>query len=294
MEQNYYEKYLKYKSKYFDLVANIKDVNNQEGGANKYDHQYKISFMLNIKEGTTLKNGISIRYDKIREHITEVESQTPHFTLFEIIINASHPQVQSYVNNFLSKPRNIGKSWSNAIKYMFGNYLKNIDISDFSANYTQGVYSYTVFENDDKYFFAKEFTIDNLKTKQLIDGIRTSIINILLANMFNIQSIPQLETSIFNGKPIKELKHNREYVFYYNQLYENPLKLHITVAKIRKDIWNTKYDVFNISSSTLSNSHYFLNVCKKIISLSSLPQLVTSEQITSTILEIKLSIMEQL
>lgn len=285
MENKFHEKYLKYKSKYLNLTSNIEYMNNhnQKGGENKYASQYKVTFMLNIKDGIKLKDNISTRYEKISEYIPEVERQNPHITLFELIINGDNQQVKEAIEQ---KKRTItNKTDISAIKAFVGNCNK--DISDFSVNYLQGIDSYVVFENNDKYFLAKEFNINSSKTTEIIARIRTEIISIL-CNKFRVSQLP-LKTEIFNGKEIKVLKYGDEDILYYNKLYENPTTLHITVAKILKDTWNYKYNVFNTSGEP--NSQYFLNVCKNIIRLSNFEPLFSGRILTNDMFDVRISTM---
>lgn len=142
MENIFHEKYVKYKSKYLNSVSNIEYINNQKGGENKYTTQYKLTFMLNIKDGIELKDNISIRYDKISEYIPEVENQQPHITLFEVVINGDNQQVKDAIEQ------------KKTIKDIFG----------FTVDYQSGIDSYVVFENDNKYFLAKEFNIISEET----------------------------------------------------------------------------------------------------------------------------------
>lgn len=283
MENKFHEKYIKYKSKYLNLVSNIEYMNNQKGGENKYNTQYKVTFMLNIKDGIELKDNISIRYDKIKQYISEVERQNPHITLFEVVINGDNQLVKDAIEQ--KKQTITNKTDISAISAFVGNCNK--DITGFSVDYVHGIDSYVVFENNNKYFLAKEFNINSSKTTEIIARIRTEIISIL-CNKFRVSQLP-LKTEIFNDKTIKVLQYNREDILYYNQLYENPTTLHITVAKILKDTWNNKYNVFNTSGEP--NSQYFLNVCKKIINSSFLLPLFSGRILTNDMFDVRISTM---
>ena len=295
---NHYNKYLKYKSKYINLVYNIENLQNQEGGAQRYPNQYMITFKLNIMD-QIFKSNINKRYQKIRESINEVKSQQPHFTLFQIIINADNQNVKNHVNYFLSRDKNQGKNPSDAIHWLFGNLIRDIDIDLFNVKYNQGIDTYKLFVNDSKYFYSKEFIIDNQPTKDFISKIISDIINILIEKFKLNGNLTMREIEIY-GKPSKIYLQGSQgshgshssrglgssEVFYYNKFYENPTTLHITIAKILKNEWVTKYQVFNITNE--EHGRYFLNVCNKIISNAVFDKLFNNTRISRDILEAKI------
>lgn len=286
MDKDYYSKYSKYKYKYFNLLTKIENLNNLEGGAQKFKNQIKLTYMLKINNEEIKKN-ILDRYEEIKKYICSVESQNPHFTLFEIIINGDNSKVQEYINDIYNENKINIKTPANAINYNFGKLKRdNNFLNKFKVNYVRGVDNYTVFENDEKYFFAKEFDIDE-ETKKSINSVSEKIIeklkNIFANNNTNYRS----NTIEFNSKHITLYKYNGEEIFYYNNLYINMERLHITIAKISKTNLENILNIFN--SSNIDPKNYFLTQCTKIISNAQFPRLIPLNYITKEILEINIS-----
>lgn len=283
MNINYHDKYLKYKSKYMNLVLDIENLQNQEGGAQRYSNQYMITLKLNITEPFFLSN-IDDRYNKIKELIVEVKPQKPHFTLLQIIINAEHPNVVKHVNDFLTHPKNQGKNPQNAINWLFGNLtaeINKINNNDFKLLYTQGISTYELYENDTKYFYCKKFKINDEQTKKTINKIINDAVQILQKKFTlaenSAENLIERKITIYK-KPSKMYLIGSSEVFYYNIFYENQSTLHITIAKILKNIWEQKYQSFNITD--IKHGDYFLNVCNKIITTAGFNKLFNKNHIT--------------
>lgn len=257
MNTSYFDKYIKYKSKYLNLTSDVKNITNQTGGANRYIKQFMITVMLNITD-SNIRNNIAERYNKIKELINGVETQEPHFTLFQIIINGNNKEVKNKINEYLKK--NIGRSEQNAVHYYIGNFIKeiNILIQFHLLKYTRGIQSYTIFENDEKYFYCKVFEIMNKEIKNEVNDVLID----LLKNVFSSENNPK--NNIINNKECKVyFDINNDEIFYYNDFYQTQTTLHITIAKIEKTKWE-KYNAFNITQEDSKN--YLLYVCNKIIS----------------------------
>ena len=264
MNELYYQKYLKYKSKYLNLVANIEEINNQEGGTLKYSKQYKITLMLKITN-ETFNTSITKRYESIKNLICNVESQEPHLTLFEININGEHSNVLNFLRTFKS---NISLDTpTGKINYYFGSSFKinNLltKIRNFKIGYLEGTEGYTVFENVNKYFFCKKFPLDS-NTREIIKILQNEILT-KLKNIFKVdsKSIVSEIDNIHDDKEIKIILVDGKEIFYYNKLYTNPTELHITIAKITKENWQ-KYSSFQ-KDRIHDMKEYFLKTCRQII-----------------------------
>ena len=286
MNKNYFDKYVKYKSKYLNLTYDVKNISNQSGGANRYTEQFMITVMLSIKNSDIINNIIN-RYIKIKELINNVEEmQEPHFTLFQIMINGNNVQVKNKTNEFLMRQNNSTKKKENAIHYYMGNTIgdinKLVNKNEDFLKYQRGISTYTIFENEEKYFYCKEFEIIDEEKKQKINNdLIDKLKEVFLADNFPKKGmINNNDCTIYCDEVGDE-------IFYYNDFYQTQSTLHITIAKIKKMEWR-KYDVFNMTNE--DSKKYLLYVCNKIISNALFSSLLSNKSIIkSNDLQLKVS-----